>query len=85
MQARSSAIDRATQVLETLAVHTETPDVPAEPPSAPAPGAQLGLFTEYVQHPAVDELQKLDLESMTPMQAFDALRRLLDQIEEDHA
>jgi hypothetical protein len=41
--------------------------------------AQLGLFTEFLPHPAVDELRELKLDSMTPMQAFDALRKLKDQ------
>ncbi len=47
-------------------------------PRAPgaAPAGQLGLFTEYVNHPVVEELKGLDLTKMTPMEAFDALRRL---------
>lgn len=46
-----------------------------KPPVAPA-GGQMSLFTEYVQHPAVDQLKELKLEALTPLQAFDALRRL---------
>lgn len=77
-----ATIDRATQVLETLAVHTEAPDVP-EPAerAAPPPGAQLSLFTEYLPHPAVDALREIDLEKMTPMEAFDALRTLREELE----
>jgi hypothetical protein len=47
--------------------------VPA--PDLPRPG-QLDLFTEYLQHPAVLALRKLDLSTMTPLEAFDTLRRL---------
>ena len=43
---------------------------------------QLGLFTEFLPHPAIDELREMKLDSMTPMQAFDALRRLADRVRE---
>jgi DNA mismatch repair protein MutS len=80
------SIDRARQVLETLAVHTETPDMPArdDAPTGPPPGAQLGLFTEYLPHPVVDALREIKLDTLSPMQAFDALRELktkLDQVD----
>jgi DNA mismatch repair protein MutS len=39
-------------------------------------GDQLPLFTEYVRHPAVDAIRGLDLDGLTPMRAFDELRRL---------
>jgi hypothetical protein len=38
----------------------------------------MGLFTEFVPHPAVDRLRELKLESLTPMQAFDVLRGLVE-------
>ncbi len=70
-------IDRAARLLESLAVHTEThPHAPA----SPATPGQMSLFTEYIEHPAVDALRELDLEGMTPLEAFDALRRLRDQV-----
>jgi len=37
---------------------------------------QLGLFTEFVPHPAVDALREVKIEAMSPMQAFDELRRI---------
>jgi DNA mismatch repair protein MutS len=77
-----ATIDRASQVLETLAVHTDSPEVP-EPSerAAPPPGAQLSLFTEYLPHPAVDALREIDLEKMTPIEAFDALRKLREKLQ----
>ncbi|MBY0111285.1 MAG: DNA mismatch repair protein MutS [Phycisphaerales bacterium] len=42
------------------------------------PGGQMGLFTEFVQHPAVDALRELKIESLSPLQAFDELRKLKD-------
>lgn len=44
---------------------------------------QLPLFTEYVPHPAVGALKELKLETLSPMQAFDALRRLHELVSED--
>ncbi|MBX3386591.1 MAG: DNA mismatch repair protein MutS [Phycisphaeraceae bacterium] len=42
---------------------------------------QLALFTRYVPHPAVEALMELKLDSLTPLQAFDALRRLKEETE----
>jgi hypothetical protein len=36
----------------------------------------MSLFTEYVAHPALETLRSLDLDSLSPLEAFDALRRL---------
>ena len=48
--------------------------------SAPAPrppaSGQLSLFTEYLENPVVEELRKFDLTTMTPLEAFDVIRRL---------
>jgi DNA mismatch repair protein MutS len=74
----SDVIARARQLLESLAVsHEGAP--PARPPRRePEPRPQLALFREHEPHPALDELRSLDLNAMTPLQAFDALRRLAD-------
>lgn len=79
----SATIARAREILETLAVHHNAPNQAGARPqashagtaTAPASG-QLGLFTEYVHHPAVDSLREIKLEGLTPLQAFDALRQL---------
>jgi len=47
----------------------------------PAPKAQMSLFTEYVHHPVVDELKKLDLDTLSPMQAFEVLRQLRERVD----
>lgn len=39
----------------------------------------MGLFTEFLPHPAIDRLREIKLESLSPMQAFDVLRELADQ------
>ncbi|MCZ6812144.1 MAG: hypothetical protein O7D97_09100 [Planctomycetota bacterium] len=76
----SETIDRATQLLETLAVQTEPPNDDGSPPTS-GPNSQLGLFTEYLEHPVVKELGQADLDTMTPIKAFDLLRRLHKQVQ----
>jgi DNA mismatch repair protein MutS len=79
-------VKRASQLLETLAVQTEGAPVKptarreAEPRSDATPSGQLSLFTEYLEHPVVEVLRKLDLTALTPMQAFDELRKLREKI-----
>ena len=69
---------RAKAVLESLSVeHAGRVDTKkVKSANQAAANAQLGLFTEYVQHPVVNSLRELKLDTMTPMQAFDALRQL---------
>ncbi|MFN0133335.1 MAG: DNA mismatch repair protein MutS [Phycisphaerales bacterium] len=82
-------IDRASEILASLAVEHDAagganhrkPDAARVPPASP-PAGQMGLFTEYLDHPALGELRELKLDMLSPMQAFDAIRRLramLDQ------
>jgi DNA mismatch repair protein MutS len=56
------------------------PDVTGVP--LPQDG-QLGLFTEYLPHPALDELRELKLDAMSPIQAFDALRKLKERLNQE--
>ncbi len=73
-----STVARAKALLETLAVQT----VEAQKVAAtPATTGQLSLFTEYLPHPVVDALAQLDLNAMTPLEAFDAVRRLQSSLE----
>lgn len=46
-------------------------------------GDQMGLFREYVAHPAVAAIAEVKLETLTPMEAFDALRRLKAMVEHE--
>ncbi len=50
--------------------------IPTTRISSPQPSPQFSLFTEYMPHPALDQLRELKLEAMSPLEAFDALRRL---------
>lgn len=74
-----AVVERANQLLAELAVNhagTGTPAPAAASPRAGQAPPQLSLFTEYVDHPALAELKALDLDTLSPMQAFDAIRRL---------
>jgi DNA mismatch repair protein MutS len=80
-----AVVGRAREVLASLAVHhgpapTRDQAQRVPKPSAP-PDGQFGLFTEYLPHPAVDRLREIKLDSLSPMQAFDALRVLKDMLD----
>ncbi|MHC5114355.1 MAG: DNA mismatch repair protein MutS [Planctomycetota bacterium] len=78
-------IARATEVLESLAVHTSAPPTTEEVTTPPAPRDQLDLFNAAPEHPAVDELRSVDLEVLTPLAAFDALRRLREMVQSERS
>jgi hypothetical protein len=42
----------------------------------------MALFREYVAHPAVDALREVKLDHLTPLQAFDQLRKLKELTQE---
>ena len=66
-------VHRADELMQKLEVHTARP---ASLPSAADDDSQLSLFREYVEHPALDQLRGLDLDTLAPLDAFDLLRRL---------
>ena len=84
-----AVVDRAKNVLESLAV-SRADAVAVEVGAAPAAGApaargaavkpqmkpQMSLFTEYVSHPVVERVAEVDLDTLTPMAAFELLREL---------
>ena len=74
------SIERARQLLETLTVQTEGTTRTVVASDAP----QMELFTEYLRHPVIEQLVSLQLDQMSPMDAFDALRRLRSQVD-DHS
>jgi DNA mismatch repair protein MutS len=67
--------DRAEAILETLEVR----DSAEVPERAAQPSAQMALFKEYLDHPAIAELKSIKIESLSPMEAFDTLRRLTSE------
>ncbi len=70
----AETVARAREVLESLSVQHAAP----APPPGTAP-AQLSLFTEYLPHPALQALRAVELDRLSPLEAFDLLRRLREQ------
>jgi DNA mismatch repair protein MutS len=68
-----SVVERANEILGTL--EHEHRVIPGGPPPRPDPG-QLGLFAEPVPHPTVRELQDLDVDALTPLEALNRLAEL---------
>lgn len=81
-----AVVQRASEVLAQLEVN-HTGEAPPRQSDTAAQGdggaGQLGLFTHYVEHPAVDELRRADLNALTPLAAFDLLRRVREQLEKN--
>ena len=68
--------DRADELLEALSVeHARQADAVRTAPAGPTDD-QLGLFTQYLDHPVVERLREVKLDALTPLQAFDLLRTL---------
>ena len=64
-------VKRANELLETLTVHTQqASEESAQQSRAP----QMSLFTEYLPSPLIEELKEIDINSMSPMEAFELLR-----------
>jgi DNA mismatch repair protein MutS len=77
-------VERANELLSQLAVNHQAPaDLSSAKPRAAE--QQMPLFTQYLTHPALEQLRTADLNNLTPMQAFDLLRQLRDEIgDESH-
>ncbi|MFM9956891.1 MAG: DNA mismatch repair protein MutS [Phycisphaerales bacterium] len=76
-------VTRAETLLESLSVNQTdgaADDADRRQRSTIADASQLQLFTEFVPHPAVDALRTTNLDTLTPLQAFDALRELKKMI-----
>ena len=56
-----------------------TGGLPASEHEARLRTGQLSLFTEYLDHPVIEELRKLELDRLSPMEAFDRLRKLAER------
>jgi hypothetical protein len=55
-------------------------ELPTPPQSTEAP-EQMSLFKEYLPHPAIEKLRQINLEQLSPMDAFEAMRRILEDLD----
>ncbi len=81
-------VQRASALLDSLAVHHGAPPPPAsEPDNAPVRPVkgkdQLSLFDAARPHPVIEEIKQLDIDRMSPLDAFDALRALRKSAQDD--
>ena len=77
-----SVLTRAKELLRVLEAEQIVPrSVPASlaPGNVARGGDQLPLFA-FSPHPVVDKLETMDPNTMTPLQALDALARLVDEV-----
>ena len=72
---------RAREVLDSLAVEHGPKATPLA--TARRPVQQLPLFTEMLPHPAVDRLREVNLDTFSPLAAFELLRELRGMVETD--
>ena len=76
-----AVVVRSNALLAQLEVsHRAGADATGRLPAPPPAGGQLSLFTEYLDHPVVASLRALELDRLSPMEAFEALRRLQEQV-----
>lgn len=80
-------IERAKELLSSLSVqqagHTPRPPEPGKGSRRKRAEPQLALFETPAEHPVVGALRSMDLETMTPLAAFDALRVLRDRVRDE--
>jgi len=75
----TQVIDRASALLAQLEVSHHQP---ASEPRCDIPGDnQMQLFTQYLNHPAVDRLREVNLDALSPIQAFETLRHLREIVD----
>jgi DNA mismatch repair protein MutS len=76
-------VKRANVLLGELSVSHEGAAAPPISEAAVRPDSQqMGLFTEYVHHPVVDEIKSLDINTISPMRAFELLREMRGKVDE---
>ena len=77
-------MEKLQAALEKARARRQTEEGAPPPRSAanakPAAVVDMPLFAQAPEHPVVDELRKLDLNQMTPMQAFDLIRQWQDEL-----
>lgn len=79
-------VRRADQLLGQLAVsqssRNRAPTTSRSPDRPDSTGQQLPLFTEFLEHPALEQLKNTDVAHLSPMAAFDLLRNLCDLVQQ---
>ncbi len=69
-------LQRADRILQTLENQAPTAPTHPAPSVVEEPSGQLDLFADTPSHPVLDELEKLDIYNMTPMEVMMAVAEL---------
>lgn len=75
----SAVIARAKEILARLETSQERRGDPSEATGAPTSPAQMGLF-DLRETRLLDELNQLDVSTMTPIEALNTLHRLIEEV-----
>ncbi len=79
-------VKRANALLSELSVSHEGAASPPISEAAVKPDTQqMGLFTEFVHHPVIDQIKTLDINTISPMRAFELLREMRGKVEQPEA
>ncbi|HEL9647271.1 TPA: DNA mismatch repair protein MutS [Streptococcus suis] len=73
-------LERADRILQTLENQAPTAPTTPVPTVVEEPSGQLNLFADTPSHPVLDELEKLDIYNMTPMEVMMAVAELKKKI-----
>lgn len=73
-------LQRADRILQTLENQAPTAPTHPAPSVVEEPSGQLDLFADTPSHPVLDELEKLDIYNMTPMEVMMAVAELKKKI-----
>ncbi|WP_416346054.1 DNA mismatch repair protein MutS [Streptococcus suis] len=73
-------LERADRILQTLENQAPTAPVHPTPSVVAEPSGQIDLFADTPSHPVLDELEKLDIYNMTPMEVMMAVAELKKKI-----
>ncbi|MBS0686322.1 DNA mismatch repair protein MutS [Streptococcus suis] len=73
-------LQRADRILQTLENQAPTAPTHPAPSVVEEPSGQLDLFADTPSHPVLDELAKLDIYNMTPMEVMMAVAELKKKI-----
>ncbi|MGU7935585.1 MutS-related protein, partial [Streptococcus suis] len=69
-------LQRADRILQTLENQAPTAPTHPAPSVVEEPSGQIDLFADTPSHPVLDELEKLDIYNMTPMEVMMAVAEL---------
>ncbi|HEM3459780.1 TPA: DNA mismatch repair protein MutS [Streptococcus suis] len=73
-------LQRADRILQTLENQAPTAPTHPAPSVVEEPSGQIDLFADTPSHPVLDELEKLDIYNMTPMEVMMAVAELKKKI-----